>query len=437
MTSPVNAPADSSAGEMLLDSITNLQSRGQVDPSGENASVTGVAQPSFKIELTTKDGKSRALSVGNKSATGGNLYVQVGGASKADLVGAELYDQLEKPAGDLRDKRLVNVHSNDIYQLKITSPKGSVELNKGGANWTIAGPTTMPADAREVQNVLGLLSNLRASEFVREDSGTSEDQKQYGLDVPVVTISFSANPPVAIPPAAQPTTAPTTQPAVVGSVKLGRFDDVMKQNVYAASSLSPAVAKVQASTLETFQKSALDLRDKKVLAIDPQKVTGFSIAIEKPATTQPTTRPAVNSIVRVARHHEEPPATTQPTTGPATTQATTAPTEPPKVVQKWDLTGDPKGPADDMAVDELLSSLNPLNAQKFVEAPSPTTRPADRYVLSISTGGASAQPIEVTITDAGPDHEPLATYDGLTFEVNRILLDKLEARFGKPAAPAQ
>src|SRR4051794_2237812 len=76
LTSPVNAPADASAAETLAQAVTSLTSSGEIDPGGENAAVTGLAQPAYRIEVTSKDGKTSKLAVGNRSATGGNLYVQ-------------------------------------------------------------------------------------------------------------------------------------------------------------------------------------------------------------------------------------------------------------------------------------------------------------------------------------------------------------------------
>src|SRR5262245_61261709 len=143
MTTPLSTSADADAIGSLIAALANLQSRGTVDPSGENASVTGLDQPNFRIELTSRDGKTEKLLVGNKSATGGNLYVQVEGAKTAELVQADVYEQLDKPASALRNLQLVNVRSPEITQLQVTSPKGKLELNKSGEKWVIAGPTTM------------------------------------------------------------------------------------------------------------------------------------------------------------------------------------------------------------------------------------------------------------------------------------------------------
>src|SRR2546421_1095657 len=80
MTSPLATAADNEQVNSLIDSLTSLQSRGVVDAGGKNASVTGLDQPNFRVELTTKDGRVTKLAIGNKSATGGNLYLHRQGA---------------------------------------------------------------------------------------------------------------------------------------------------------------------------------------------------------------------------------------------------------------------------------------------------------------------------------------------------------------------
>jgi hypothetical protein len=440
LTAPITAPADAAAVDMLVDALVNLQTRGTVDPGGENASATGLQQPSFRVELATRDGKTRKLVFGNKSATGGNLYTQLESEKQANLVPADVFEQLDKPASAFRDMSLVRAKSAEVQEVHLTSSKGTVQLRKTGNAWSVAGegPTTMPADARAVTDLLGSLTGLRAEEFVSEAPPTSADAKLYGLDAPTVSVSYTASP---------ATTQPTSQPAITGSIQLGRYDDVLKKNVFAASSITPAVAKVPATVLESFEKTPLDFRDKVVMTVDPEKIASITLATDKPAATQPTSRPARKSVVQIVRRDAESPAThpsTLPATGPATNPATTAPTtaaaSQPAVAttapaSKWQLNSDPKGPADDATVSELLGMLNPLRAEKFLPpATQPTTQPHDRYVISIQVDHL-AQPMVVSITDPGGAGSPIAEYNGAHFEVSRTLLDRLQADFA-PHAPS-
>src|SRR5690242_6212635 len=57
LSAPVNAPADPAAATTLVDALTNLQSRGDVDTSAAASAATGLDHPRFKVQLTSKDGK--------------------------------------------------------------------------------------------------------------------------------------------------------------------------------------------------------------------------------------------------------------------------------------------------------------------------------------------------------------------------------------------
>jgi hypothetical protein len=173
------------------------------------------------------------------------------------------------------------------------------------------------------------------------------------------------------------------------------------------------------------------------------------------ATTKPTTKPASKTSVSLKRRHEAvalgpslaatkpatKPATTasatQASTAPATTQATTqAATQP---VTKWQVAaGSDLKDADDSKVDTLLTQLHPLRAQKYLDA-APTTQPTATYVVTVTTqaaGGAPAKTHEIRLVDPGNSKPLIGTYNGLVFEVDRFVADRLKSDFLKGSAPA-
>src|SRR4051812_6222773 len=104
MLEPVAAAAQSWQGGGIVPGVTALETRSQLGP--EKKSSTGLDQPPYTIELSG-NGKTVQLSIGNKSAVGDNLYVQVAGRDKIDVVGpAGVYDSLDKSATDYRSKKV-------------------------------------------------------------------------------------------------------------------------------------------------------------------------------------------------------------------------------------------------------------------------------------------------------------------------------------------
>ena len=441
LTDPIAAPADMSLPGEILSDLSALTSSGTVSTSGADAAATGLAPPRFQLTLNTQSGKTTKLNVGDRSGTGGQLYVQRDGQSQADLVQADVYDLLDKPLSAYRKTKLLDVETPSINALTIErAGEPAIVLDKKGGpmgSWTIEKPTTMPADTAAVSDLLMSLSNLQATRFVTD---TDTDPRRYGLAQPTVRVDFG-----------------TTQPST--TVNFGMLD-VLKQNAYASTSALPGVVQVSAYTVDSFKKSPLDLRDKSVLNIDGSSIASLTIHTVLPATTQPTTRPASDQTVTISRRPFHPASTTQATTGattgpvtgqvsgPATGKATGPATKP---LSQWMIISASPTAAADSKVESLLSSLHPLKVQKYdaIAATQPvTTQPvatqpvatqpatADRYTLSLSALPPMMNSYTIDITDPGNSQPLVGRYNDLTFELDRSLIDQLKADFSKADEPS-
>jgi hypothetical protein len=443
LVEPVNAAAETFEVDSLLRAITDLQSRGQLQVTADKASATGLDHPRFKVEVATPS-KTHVLNVGEKSAVGDNLYVFVGDSKEAQVVPGDLADRLEKPADTYRNKKLTDLAATDIQQLVIAGPTTRIALQKNGADWQMTEPSKMPAEKAAVDDLLFAITGLKAEEFVSEGGGASTQS----FDQARMTVFMSKQPP-ATQPTTQAATAPATQPQGL-TISFGRYDNVMKKNVLAMTSSSPAVAKVQATILQTLGKKPLELRDKRVASIDPQQVSSLTITSDLAATSQPTSRPTSKAEIALVRRKQPatqaataPAATapstassTQPSTGPATTQAATQPATQPAPPSKWQFTTDEKTDVDDAKVDNLLTSLNPLRVEKYVEAP-PTTQPTSSYKINITTAGPGGTPVtqhEIRLREISADQALVGDYNGVVFEVDRSLLTRLQGDFKKSSA---
>ncbi len=314
MVQPVKAMADPSEVSSLIDAITGLKPTAAV-PKGD-APRTGLDKPQFKVELTA-NGKATTLLVGDKLAATGGMYVKVEGQDQAQVVPTDLYEKLDRPATALRLNKLVEASTADIQQLRITKKDGNtIALEKKGNDWEVTQPNAMPADSTVVSDLLFAVTGLRAAEWVEDPSEAA------GLDRPALVVSYSTQ-----APSTQPTTVPATGPAIGSgvSIRFGGYDDRQKKNVYVQASDTPHVAKVAASSLTQFEKTPLDLRDKKLLDVNPKQVSRISIATDLPSTTQPTTRPASLTQLVIERKKK---AATMPATLPVATAATAPATGP-------------------------------------------------------------------------------------------------------------
>ena len=240
MTQPVAATADTFAVEQLLSSVTGLQSHGQM-PADQVASV-GLDHPKLTIDVTSNDGKTETVKVGEKSKISDDLYVMLDGKSQPEIVSSGSYDQLSKTAETYRSKKLIDASSDQIRSLTLTQNGQTIHLEKRGTSWTITQPSETPAEETEVSSLLSGLTDLNAVEFVANPQAPAA----YGLTTPMATVEFTTGSPTTAPAASQP--APIT-------VVFGRYDSVLQKNVYAQVNGGPIVT-VPASSEATFTKTA-------------------------------------------------------------------------------------------------------------------------------------------------------------------------------------
>jgi hypothetical protein len=440
LVQPVAWGADSFEARNLVDSIVDLRSQGGVDLDSANLSSTGLDHPRFTIEATDTTGKTTKLDVGNRSALGNDLYVKVGDDKSGQLVsGGSLADKLDKGldklADSLRDKQLVKVSSSTAKMLEVTHKDQKLSLVKEGEDWKIVAPRQAPADSSAVSDLLFAVTDLKADSYV---DPTSPEVSDADFEHPKATIFLSASAPATQPAATQP--AGTT-------ITFGQFASVDRDKIYVKLSDPPIIARAamtQSSLERITGASSLTLRDKKVLDIDPANVTSITLAIDHPSTTQPTTHPAEQSEFTLARRKEKPavfgplpaPATQPASTQTASSQPTTEPASQPAVAStqpasKWVVESGGSGDAVDADVDALLGALHPLTATKFLDMP-PTTQPAGTYALTLHTGPASGKGPEdfsLRFTNPGATGSVIGSYQDLVFELDRAILDKLDAKF--------
>jgi hypothetical protein len=219
-------------------------------------------------------------------------------------------------------------------------------------------------------------------------------------------------------------------------VKFG-FLDLQKKNVFLTTSAADTVAQVAATTLDTFKKKPLELRDKQVVDVDPSSIKSLTIETHLPATTQPTTRPASDSTIVLAHR---PPPTSAPATEPATQPTTVASSQPATKpapqsapLSKWIITSTTQ-PTDatDTRVTAILNALHPLKVDKYLESPEASAQPQDHYVLTLASAPPLMANYRIELIDPGNAKPLIGSYNGLTFELDRTLLDKLKADFTKP-----
>jgi hypothetical protein len=440
LVEPVAARADRWAVESLVRAVTEVKPG---IPAGSDLKPLGLDPPMWTVEVKSAD-KTATLLVGPRPTVGENINVALKGVKDAWRVKDTMGDALAKRPDSYRSRQLVTANSIDINQITLKPAEGpELVLQRTAGQWEMMAPERMPADGGAVSDLTFALTGLNAVQFV-----DVEDIPTLGNPAarPRSSVWFSTE-----APSTQPT---TTRPAGT-TVSFGGFDSVLKKNVYAYVDAGKTFAVVAATEVDRFAKKPLDLRDKKLLDIDPAKVTRLAIARLRPATTQPTTREAETQEIVIERRKQEvvlgPPTpvelpATQPTTQPdgmpttePATQPTTAPaTQPALPVSDWLIKTQNDAEAGNAKVQGVLFKFNPLRVDKYLEPSKATTQPTATWTIRITTeSGGTTTTHEISLVDPGDNKPLIGAYMDLRFEIYRGFVDGLlEGYENKPLEPA-
>jgi hypothetical protein len=184
LVQPVEAPGDSSELSNMASSLASLDVQRVVDEKPTDLSAFGLEPPRFEIAFRAKGQTTmQRLLVGDKTPTGGDVYVKKPDESKIFLVSSLVDDTFNRSSFDLRDKTILKFDRDKIDGLELSHDGTTFRFSRKGADWTIVSPGTMRADYAAIESLITSLSATLASKFVTEEA-TPADLRQYGLDRP-------------------------------------------------------------------------------------------------------------------------------------------------------------------------------------------------------------------------------------------------------------
>jgi uncharacterized protein DUF4340 len=169
-------------------------------------------------------------------------------------------DNAVKVSADTPPK-ILTLAQDDITKVDIKKKSGDeVVLDKNDAGkWQLAAPQPLRADQSEVSSMLSTLSSLNSERLIEEKAGNLAD---YGLAQPAaeVTITEKDN---------------KTQKLLIGD------DTPEKNGVYVALAGDPRVFTLANYSKTSIDKSAKDLRDKRLLIFEQDKLSRVELAAKK------------------------------------------------------------------------------------------------------------------------------------------------------------
>ena len=266
---PVQDLADQQAVERLLRNLRESERERVVADSAEVAAHAdlvakyGLDSPRLRVVLDLDEGPLDTLVVGADTPTNRYTYMQQRGADpEIFVVRAWRFDNLDKGAFDLRDRRVLPFDRDKVQEIRLDRPQDSIVLQKGdGSAWSITAPVRGRGDAEAVRSLLSRLENGKIKAFV-EESATEERLAALGL-APPSTFELSL---------------------LVGEERAEKRLRVGNRTsagaFYARDMSAPQVFTVDSLLVKDLDKPLDDLRDKKLLTFDRDRVD--RIEIERP-----------------------------------------------------------------------------------------------------------------------------------------------------------
>src|ERR1700682_3813408 len=130
IVSPVAGRADQDVVSQLVSSVATVNADRVVEEKASGLSQYGLEPPATEVSLTTKDGKTRRLLVGDDTPTSGGVYAKVDGDVRVVTIATYTKNGFDKSAKDLRDKRLLTFDQDKASRIEVASKKQSIEFGR-------------------------------------------------------------------------------------------------------------------------------------------------------------------------------------------------------------------------------------------------------------------------------------------------------------------
>ena len=184
----------------------------------------------------------------------------------AGLTGTLYWSNHHKPAEATEASadappKILSVKETDIskFGLKKNGAEQVAGERNSSGQWKITSPTSLPADQSAVSSLLGIFSSLNSERLVEEKAG---NLASYGLDAPKLEFELSEK-------------DNKTQKLLLG-------DQTPTGNgIYAKLDGDPRVFIMPSFDKTSIDKTANDLRDKRLLTLDPDKISQVDLVAKK------------------------------------------------------------------------------------------------------------------------------------------------------------
>jgi hypothetical protein len=190
LVEPRALDADTGVVGTVTSNLSTLEVQRVVDENPSDLAQYGLNPPRLDVSFRLKDQKEfQRLLVGDKTATGGDLFAKRPNETRVFLISSFLDSIFNKAAFDLRDKSVLAFEREKVESIEVSEGAQTLQFARNGMDWRIARPIAARADYAAIE---GLMTRLSSTFMQRVVEPEAKDLRQYGLDRPVLTASVNA-----------------------------------------------------------------------------------------------------------------------------------------------------------------------------------------------------------------------------------------------------
>jgi len=182
-----DAPVNDDAVRRTLPAFTNIAAEDFVDDAGEDLSRYGLGggRQRLSVTLTLRDpDETRTLLLG--AETGPNVFAKLTESDHVVVVSKALLQRLQPDPMGLRDRRVMTLATDRIFQIQLQGPGGQADLLHQDEAWRMLAPLDHAANAAAVADFLRHLGDLHVKTFHDPPAAPAA----FGLDKPYAEITL-------------------------------------------------------------------------------------------------------------------------------------------------------------------------------------------------------------------------------------------------------
>ena len=163
--------------------------------------------------------------------------------------------EAKKPASDASSPKILAVPEDQITKVEIRKASDDTVLERKSGKWELTAPKPLRADQDSISSMMSTLGSLNADRVIEENAA---DLGQYGLSKPAIELTVTQK------------DNKTRQLFIGDEVPTG-------SGFYARLEGDPRVFTIASYSKTSLDKSANDLRDKRLLTFDADKLTRIEL----------------------------------------------------------------------------------------------------------------------------------------------------------------